>query len=349
MALYGLDLSDDQATDVVRQAKDFVILKATYGTGFVETDCDNKYQLAKSLGLKLGVYHVCYNRLNSAVDEANWFADNIQGYLGEAIPFVDNERWVSKANGALLNDPTDVAWQEAFNTQFYARTQVRDPEYMNANNTGLADWSPIAAHNALWCAGYPAKFDVASPPMPDPSGADMPYDTHAWPFATFWQYSSSAGALDRDIFYGTAEAWDKIALGDRQGAPPSISTSPAPSPPPNPPVTAPNEPTTSTTTTTTSTTSSTTTLPPGTDVIPPPSTLQPPPATLPKPPDPIEEELDTAGKFVLSHYNKAITAFLGTAFTYLLNRYHVQSALPALSAILTVLGVFHIPNTPKPK
>lgn len=344
MALYGLDLSDNQTTDVVRQAKDFVILRATYGTGFVDPDCDNKYQLAEQLGLKIGVYHVCYNRLNSAVDEANWFADNIQGYLGKAIPFVDNERWVSKANGALLNDPTDVAWQEAFNAQFYARTKVRNPEYMNANNTGLADWSPIAATNALWCAGYPAEFDVANPPLPKEDGSDMPYNTGAWPFATFWQYSSSAGTLDRDIFYGTSEAWDKFAMGDRQVAAPAPVVTP-------PPITVSGSVTDSGTTTTESTTSTTstttTTLPPkpptNIDGIIPVSTPKP----VQKPSNEVVVVEHDVERFVITHYNKTLVAVGGLVLTFLNQYFSGNTAIQEVITGLTAFGVFQIPNTKK--
>lgn len=227
MALYGADVSIYTAVGV--QGQDFTIIRATYGTGFVDSRCDLHYQLAKQQNKLRGIYHVGYNRLNTAVDEANWYVDNIQGYIGDALLGYDNERWVAK-NGAIQHDPTDVNWALAWLDQVYTRTKVRPVIYMSASVLAAADWTPVVkAGYALWCAGYPNAFNIANPPTPRADGADMPYDTHAWPFAVLWQYSSSGGALDRDIFYGTADAWHKFAQGDRNAQPtPAPEPSPAP-------------------------------------------------------------------------------------------------------------------------
>ena len=56
--LKGIDISHWQAgLDIASTGAEFTIIKATQGTTFVDPSCDRHYQLAKKLGLKLGVYH----------------------------------------------------------------------------------------------------------------------------------------------------------------------------------------------------------------------------------------------------------------------------------------------------
>lgn len=233
MALYGIDVSKWQGVGV--QGQDFTIARATYGTGYVDENCDGHYQLAKQQGKLRGVYHYAYPQYNGPIDEANWFVDNVQGYIGDGILVLDWEE----------GNKADVGWAKTFLDHVYARTGVRALIYMSASVTGIADWSPVAADYALWCAGYPARFDVSNPPTPAADGSDMPYDTHAFPFATIWQYSSSAGQLDRNIAYMDTAAWGRFASPVHTQPSPTPTPTPAPVPEPSPePVPAPTpEPT----------------------------------------------------------------------------------------------------------
>lgn len=230
---------------MVDTAQDFVILKATEGTKFVDPDCDNKYQRAKSKGKLVGVY--AFADMTDPVAEANYFVNNIQGYLGEALLALDMETHA------------DPAWALTFLQTVYNLTRVRPLVYMSASTTTAADWSQVASDYALWCAGYPASFNVVNPPRPAEDGSDMPYKTGAWPFATIWQYSSSAGTLDRDIAYMSQDAWAKFAQGDRNAQP---TQNPQPTPDPQ------------------------TTTPDPTDPAPASPPVQPTPAPLPETPQP---------------------------------------------------------------
>lgn len=225
MALYGIDVAQFQ--QVGTQGQDFTIVRATYGTGYVDPLCDQHYQAAVQQGKLRGVYHYAYPQYNAAVDEANWFVDNIQGYIGDAILVLDWEE----------GNKADVNWAKTFLDTVFNRTGVRPLIYMSASVTGIADWSPVANDYALWCAGYPAAFDVPNPPTPAQDGSDMPFDTHAFPYATIWQYSSSAGTLDRDIAYMSVDAWRKFANPDA----PKPDPQPVPDTPPATPSPNPNE------------------------------------------------------------------------------------------------------------
>ena len=233
MALYLTDQSHWQT--VGNYPGDAVIIKATDGTGVVDPSCDQHYQAAQAQGKLLGVYH--YADLGDPIAEANFFVQNITGYLGTALLALDVE---TTAN---------VAWAKQWLDRVYELTKVRPLIYMSASTTHEANWAAVTSDYALWVAGYPAKFNVANPPLPRADGADMPYATGAWAFATIWQYSSSAGTLDRDIFYGTATAWNKFAIGDRnaQPIPPDVNppapvSEPTPTPTPEPVPAPPAEP-----------------------------------------------------------------------------------------------------------
>lgn len=316
MALYGYDLSHYQPTDAVDGAEDFVILKATEGTSFVDPDCDNKYQRAKSQSKLPGVYG--YGDFTDAVAEATYFVDNIQNYLGEALLAFDNETH------------TDVQWALTWLNTVYSLTQVRPLIYMSASTAKAVDWSPIVdAGYALWEGGYPSQFNVVNPGMPRPDGADMPYSSGAWPFATIWQYSSSDGALDRDIAYMTKEGWQKFAQGDRT---PSVLQ---PAPTPDPVTTVP-----------------VTVTPPSTVPViindPLPAVPVPKPAPKPVVSRPVVS-IEGEAVFWYEKYAKGVVAFITTAFAGLatwsvLIPPTAQHWTQLLIGVLGSIGVILTPN-----
>lgn len=212
MALYGLDLSVYQNTAAVDLAKDFVIMRATYGLTYVDPTCDTKYQYAKSKGKLRGVYHFALPQTNSAVAEADFFINNTKGYWSakDAILVLDFET------------NTNVAWAKAWLDRVKSRTGVKPLIYMSASTIRAVDWSPVAkADYGLWVAGYPSKYNVANPPTP--GEAEMPYNISPWSFSAIWQYSSSAGKLDRDIAHMTKTAWN-LYCGKSTVPPPVITT-----------------------------------------------------------------------------------------------------------------------------
>ncbi len=218
--LRGLDISNWQAVGTGDQAKDFVICKATEGTNYVDQTCDAHYQRAKSQGKLLGVYHFARPDLNSAEAEADFFVNNIRGYVGEAILVLDWEvqQW-----------RTD--WAKAFLDRVTNLTGVKPLIYMSGSQVTAYDWSAVVnADYGLWIAGYPNKYNVVNPP--EPTEGEMPYSTGQWSFWAIWQYSSSAGTLDRNVANMTREAW--LAYAGANGETPSLPSTPTPAPTPAP-------------------------------------------------------------------------------------------------------------------
>ena len=202
MALYGYDFSRYQ-NNVVSD-KDFAIMKATEGMGYVDPTCDAKYQMNKKAGKLLGTYHYARPDLNKgtqgAINEANFYVNNIRGYVGESILVLDWEQ---------PGTTGQVDWAKAWLDEVYRLTGVRPLIYMSASVVNANNWACIANDYGLWIAGYPAAYNVSDPPVPTP--AAMPYKTGAWAFWAIWQYSSGLGKLDHDIANMDATAWKKYA------------------------------------------------------------------------------------------------------------------------------------------
>lgn len=204
MALYGLDISKWQSVGTGDSAKDFVICKATEGTGYVDPSCDKHYQRAKSKGKLLGVYHFARPDLNKntagAKAEAAYFVKNCKGYIKQAILVLDWEQ---------PGTTGQTGWAKAWLDEVYRLTGVRPLIYMSASVVNGNNWSAIASNYGLWIAGYPNTYNVKNPPTPT-AGA-MPYKIGAWKFWAIWQYSSSAGTLDRNIANMDAKGWKAYA------------------------------------------------------------------------------------------------------------------------------------------
>ena len=215
-----IDISKWQAgLDIGSTGAEGVICKATQGTTYVDPSCDTHYQKAKKLGMKLGVYH--YASGGDPIAEADFFVNNIQGYLGEAILALD---WESTQNPRFGEH---ASWCLPFLKRVEERTGIKPLIYMSASVIRQADWTSVVANNTgLWVAGYPDNRDSWDVPS-------FPYNISPWPFYAIWQYTSSGGKLDRDIFQGDAAAWDKY-VGKKGESQPAPAPVPAPAPKPEP-------------------------------------------------------------------------------------------------------------------
>lgn len=206
----GIDISAWQTVEAVDLAPDFVIIKATQGTGYVSPECDAQYQRAKSQGKKLGVYH--YAGGGDPVAEADFFLRNIEGYIHEAILVLDWEQGENSRFGE------HSSWVRRFVDRVHEKTGVWCLIYMSAYVLQLSNWGSIAKDCGLWIAGYPdnrASWDVPN----------FPYSVSPWLCYCIWQYTSSGGQLDRNTSPLTKEQWDKYAN-------PKSEPKPQPSPEP---------------------------------------------------------------------------------------------------------------------
>jgi lysozyme len=223
--LNGVDIASHQAgADAGTLPGDFVICKATEGTGYVNPHCDRHYQQAKNAGKELGVYHYA-NGYDSPQAEAEFFVRNVEGYVGEAILILDWE------------DPhivRDVNWAHAWLDHVRSMVGVKSLQYMSESVVITHDWSSVVADDyGLWVAKYRDMIPDYDYNM-DLAGAAPVVDE--WPFAAMWQWTSVGrlatydGPVDCDRFFGDRSAWRAYAGGG------NVQPNPNPVPPAPQPV-----------------------------------------------------------------------------------------------------------------
>lgn len=201
MALKGIDISNYQAgINLSVVPCDFVICKATEGTYYVNPDCDRAYQQAKSSGKLLGVYH--YANGGNAVAEADYFLNNIQGYIGEAILCLD---WEWKSNALCGTGGSARTWISDWCNRIVEKTGVKPLIYASASLynevSGIGDYG-------LWIAQYANNNATGYQAHPWNEGA---YDCAIRQYSSSGKLAGYNRNLDLDKFYGDATAWRKYA------------------------------------------------------------------------------------------------------------------------------------------
>lgn len=183
---------------------DAVICKATEGTGYVNPYCDEHYQSAKAAGKLLGVYH--YASGGNPEAEAEFFINNVQGYLHEAILVLD---WESGDNAAW----GDSSWVARFCAHVVALTGINPMIYVQrsaANQcVGLGDYG-------IWLAEYP---DYAARGWGDYVEPNYSGDYAMHQFTSSGAISGWSGPLDLSLFFGDANAWLAYAGATGQSVP----------------------------------------------------------------------------------------------------------------------------------
>lgn len=210
--LKGIDISRYQAGININVLDiDFVIVKATEGVGYSDTNYKEYLTAAINSNKKIGLYHYARPDLgNTPEDEATWFISKVKDYIKKAILVLDWEVNISNTD-----------WAYNFLKTVYEKTGVRPIIYMSASPANTYDWTRVVNGNfGLWIASYGANTGAPGTP---------PTNKY-WPFYILWQYTSKgyingySKNLDLDYFYGTKDTWDKYA--NPEGTP-----QPSPKPP----------------------------------------------------------------------------------------------------------------------
>lgn len=207
----GVDVSNWQCDiDTYALDADFVVAGVTWGVGGFNSMCLTNgvnqaanYQLGRAVdsGKSIGVYHYAMGR--DANTEADFFVDNVRGYVGNAVLVLD---WESQDNPQFGNG----AWVETWVRHVYERTSVWPIVYVQASALGQLT-SFVREHCGVWVAQY-ASMNVTG------------YQDVPWLYGVYGeamrQYTSNgyvsgyAGRLDLNYFRGERWQWDAYAHGD---------------------------------------------------------------------------------------------------------------------------------------
>ncbi|GMQ73499.1 GH25 family lysozyme [Tetragenococcus halophilus] len=208
MALHGIDIASWQADmNAGKMDADFVIVKATGGTGYVNPHCDKHFQQAKKAGKLLGVYHYANEKglEGTAKQEANYFVKNAKNYLkGDAIPVLD---WEASNKG-------NVQWALDWLNEVERQTGIKPWFYTYTNVLNTYNFTPIYKNdNALWIAQYPDMnthrgYNKNQQP---PKTRNFPNGPAAYQYSSTTVISGYGSPIDVDIFYGDKKAWQAYA------------------------------------------------------------------------------------------------------------------------------------------
>ncbi|XRJ98195.1 GH25 family lysozyme [Latilactobacillus sakei] len=204
MTLNGIDVASYQTgMNVGTVAGDFVIVKATGGTGYVNPSCNTHVEQTLNAGKKLGLYHFAHELgyQGSAEAEAQFFLDSIKNYIDKAMLILDYES----------DNQTDTVWAKRWLDYVYAKTGIRPVLYISLSNENNANWSNLANDNyGLWIAQY-NNYDPVYGYQPRELYGSLKH----FKSMVMFQYTSNGrltgwgGNLDFDVFYGDKAAWDK--------------------------------------------------------------------------------------------------------------------------------------------
>jgi GH25 family lysozyme M1 (1,4-beta-N-acetylmuramidase) len=192
--LHGIDISHWQTgLDIDATDAQFVIIKVTDGTGYIDPAAVGFAHQIINAGLLGGAYHFYEGAGTAAARaEADHFVDQVRPVIGRALLALDFE-----------HSTTDVAGARAFLDRVTERTGVRPLIYMSQSLTNAHDWSSVAKDYGLWVARYNESIG--------PTGA--------WSDVTMWQYTDAhhtgGETVDGDRFYGDAAAWRALAAGTK--------------------------------------------------------------------------------------------------------------------------------------
>lgn len=200
----GIDISNWQAgINLNAVPYDFAICKATQGKSYVSPDCARQVEQVRARGKLFGVYH--YIAGSGAVDEADFFIDNITNWIGEGILCLD---WESNQNSQWGN--------ESYLDQVVARVIERTgiPPVIYVQQSRMAAVKPVAdKHNCgLWIAQYANMNTTGYQDAPWNEGA---YSCAIRQYSSCGRLSGYSGNLDLNKAYMDANAWMAYATGGK--------------------------------------------------------------------------------------------------------------------------------------
>lgn len=219
MSLNGIDIASYQASlnPAAMSTTDFIIIKTTQGTGYVNPTWRRQADGTLRAGKLLGLYH--YISGGDAAAEARYFADHVRPYIGRAVLALD---WESVQNRAWGN----VGYLRAVASEVIRLTGVRPLLYGSRAVYGQLSGVGRSLNCGLWIAEYASMRPTGWQGKPWHDGAYA---------CAMRQYSSSGrivgygGLLDLDLFYGDRRAWMRYAAvnGKAQPAPQPVHRAPA--------------------------------------------------------------------------------------------------------------------------
>ena len=214
--MHGIDIASHQTgIDLSKVPCDFVICKATGGTGYVSPDFKRQIEQALAEGKCAGAYHFALDGFTGTTPEreAQHFLNVVEPYLGKVILALD---WEAKAV------KLGAGWAKRWLDYVYDKTGIRAMIYMSKGTANTKVWAEVAKNHPLWVAQYAISTDKNYKPGYTPVRgylSDPPGEKSVGPWKkdiTIRQYTSMGfldgypRRLDLNIAYIDRSGWDKL-------------------------------------------------------------------------------------------------------------------------------------------
>lgn len=211
MSMQGIDVSGYQSgIDLAKVPADFIIVKATEGTGYLNPDCVRQVSQALQAGRKVGVYHYCNGV--GASEEARYFYDACKQWHGKVVWCLD---WESGGNAAW----GDTAYLDRCVKTLAGLTGKPPVLYASAS---AYPWNIAAANNCgTWVAQYAGMNPTGYQNTPWNEGA---YSCTIRQYASTGRLDHWSGNLDLNKFYGSPTDWDQYIAGRTPAKEENMST-----------------------------------------------------------------------------------------------------------------------------
>lgn len=212
----GIDIADHQrGIDLTKVPCDFVICKATGGTGYVSPDFKRQIEQALSEGKCVGAYHFALDGFTGTTPEreAQHFLNVVEPYIGKVALALD---WEAKAV------KLGAGWAKRWLDYVYDKTGIRAMIYMSKGTANSKVWAEVAKNHPLWVAQYAISTDKNYKKGYTPVRgylADPPGNKKVGPWGeniTIRQYTSMGfldgypRRLDLNLAYIDRAGWDKL-------------------------------------------------------------------------------------------------------------------------------------------
>lgn len=161
---HGVDVSSHQTgIDFSVVPADFVIVKVTEGTWYVNPAWRDQVASALANGKRLALYHFADD--DPIDQQIEFFLAHAADYLGRVPLWLDWE-----ADAVKLGPTAAQAWLDAV----AARTGTTPGVYLNGLGMDSGDWTAVAARYPLWYAGGPS-YSSYGQAYSDPVVPDVDY------------------------------------------------------------------------------------------------------------------------------------------------------------------------------
>lgn len=214
--MHGIDIASHQTgIDLSKVPCDFVICKATGGTGYISPDFKRQIEQALAEGKCAGAYHFALDGFTGTTPEreAQHFLSVVEPYIGKVILALD---WEAKAV------KLGAGWAKRWLDYVYDKTGIRAMIYMSKGTANSKVWAEVAKNHPLWVAQYAISTDKNYKPGYTPVRgylADPPGEKSVGPWKkdiTIRQYTSMGyldgypRRLDLNLAYINHAGWDKL-------------------------------------------------------------------------------------------------------------------------------------------